>query len=500
MKTNKQRAELIIKKANELKINNFTEVPQPKKKVVWWKVITAISCSLVVLVGALVGLIVGLANNGYNIDKMYIANFNAYTAIGSGYINSNEQTASAFASSTTCAGGMNLAYAASNGNNGNYLMGQKSDGSFEKIAFSKTQNGRPEKQQQGYITKVMSFNRFTFVEWNQDIMHHTTGEYSFSNGNGNYSWDFKTFVIDNKTGKIFSLSKTNISAISFDLRFIYGAGRLDAEDCVYFFTEKYNYNSPISIYTYYKVSIENNELKIEEVVNNSTIDFDDRSIFSDKYGNLFLTESGYNESNYNIPIKYCISNGDVIDVNKRLFRSINGIVYTEDKTMKVNENGELVPNTFEDCDLILSRENIIKKDGNVEYYYGKFGQHLDNNHLIDNIYKVTWSTENSEEYSYEVISLEDHTSTFVTTSDKIYFLDEKEIFAVEIETGKKIKQDIGTDYIFNNIQTDNLGNVLFEGVTKNGMKNVNGIIDNNGNIDVSMSNRKYVVYYIKPLN
>ncbi len=493
MKTNKQRAEFILQKASKLKEDGFTEIPQPKKKIVLWKVITAISCAVLVLAGAITGLVVGILNNGYNIDKMYIANFGSYTAIGSGHINSSQQTASA--------AGMDIAYAASSEqSNGNYLMGQKSDGSFEKVSFSKTQNGKPEKEQQGYITQALSFNRFTFIEWNlkQKVQMNSlsnNGRYLFNNYNTHSAWDYKTFVIDNQTGKIFDISNINIHTLLFDFRYVYGMHRLDADDCVYFYTETWGDSS--CIFTFYKVSIEKGELKVEEVIRNDIINFCASDVFSDKYGNLYLSDKSNNSGNL-IDVKYCISNGNVINIDKVLFKSVSGIVYTEDKTQKVNENGQLVPNTFTDCDLILSKENLIKKVGNIDYYYGELFDEYPETELFEKIYKITWK--NDEEYSYEIIPVEEYTKTFVTTSDKIYFLEEESIFSIDIETGKKIEQDIGTDYIFNSIQTDNLGNVLFEGITKLGMKNVSGIIDNDGNASILEKNRKYVIYYIKALN
>lgn len=503
MRTNNQRAELILEKANTLKQSGLDTVPEPKRKIVWWKVVTAVTCALVILAGSITGLIFGLKNYGYNIDKMFIANFNSYTAIGSGHINQSGQTASATNNSYMAS--MGVAYAESSGNSDdNYLVGQKEDGSFEKLFFSKTQNGKPEKEQEGNITQILSFSRFTFIEWNLDIKHHGGGENCFFVDYGGFSWSYKTFVIDNKTGKIFDLSKTGIGTIRFATNELYELYNWDSEDCVYFFDDN---GSIYENVTCYKASIENEELKIEEVINTNLIKFIYTSTFTDKYGNLYLSDEAIYNSNINsvngnkqiINVKYCISNGNVIDVNKKLFRSVNGIVYTEDKTMKVNENGELVPNSFMDCNLILSKENIIKKEGNVEYYYGNPSSKT-NDTMLKNIYKVTWSEENAEEYTYEVIPVDAYTKTYVTTSDKIYFLGEEEIFAVEIATGNKIEQAIGTDYIFNSIKTDNIGNVLFEGITKSGMNSVGGIIDNDGNIDISQKNRKYVIYYIKPLN
>ncbi len=467
MKTNKERAELILAKAKTLKEAGQVEVLSSKKKPALWKVVTAIACVLVVVAGAITGLVIGLINSGYNIDKMYIANFNSYKAIGAGYINSTGKTASA--------SGLSVAYAASSNDGGEkYLMGQKEDGSFEKIAFSKTQNGKPEKQQQGYITNILSFNRFTFLEWNRIKNEKSEGEWykSFRNDYNDTSKDaYKTFILDNKTGKIFDLKSVQIYRFDFEPNGEYGMGKYEGGNCVYFDFHPYFEDKAI-----YKVSVENGDLKIEKVISNKEIQFYD--FFSDKYGNLFVNEN------------YYISNRNVMNLSKTVFKSLNGVVYSEDG-MKVNENGEFVDTSFVDS-LYLEREDMIKKVGNVEYYYSN------KPYKKENIYKITWR--NEEEFSCEVIPVEAYTEEYVTTDDKIYFLKEENIFAVEIETGKKIEQEIGAGYIFYNISTDNLGNVLFDGMKKQGMVKVKGIIYNNGQIDISLSKVKYVVYYIKPLN
>ncbi len=489
MKTNKQRAEIILQKANSLSVNDLE--PETKKFPLW-KIITAIACILVVLIGATIGIVIGVSNNNFNLDKMYIANFDSYKALGAGSINDGN-VASASTMPTISANGIQTAYASSNSNK-NYLIGQKEDGSLEKIKFSKTKNGKAEKDQKGYITNVHAFQNFTIVEWSKI-------ENPFDKSIDKIlrlGYWTKIYVIDNKTGKIFNLVSANdYMQYHISSSFIYGYSSLDGGDCFYLYNELHQ-NSR----TYYKVSVENELLKVEEIVNNNLIDFNKNQTFTDKYGNLFITDATNVTINFMgcAEVKYCISNRNVIDVGQKVFRSANGIVYTEDKSQKFNANGELVENTFDGCDLIVSKDNLIKKVGNTEYYYGVTINEYYINYVprdyMQNIYKVTWQDE--EVFSYEAIPISKYTFNYVSTKDKIYFLDEQNIFSVDIETGNK--QELVADYIFNSISTDNLGNVVFNGIRKDNMNHVKGIIYNDGRMDISETNQKYIVYYITALN
>lgn len=137
------------------------------------------------------------------------------------------------------------------------------------------------------------------------------------------------------------------------------------------------------------------------------------------------------------------------------------------------------------------REELSNDDG---YFRSK------NNEQKKYVYKITWK--NQTEYTCEIINIEGIENfdlshlQYVVTADKIYFRDSAEIFVANIYDGKT--QKLTSEYIFKNIKTDNLGNVVFEATGSN-LESIIGTINNNGQINILSQKPTYEVYYIKPI-
>ncbi len=182
-----------------------------------------------------------------------------------------------------------------------------------------------------------------------------------------------------------------------------------------------------------------------------------------------------------------MKNGGLVKLETGVFKSINGYVYTTDKTKRFDENGEMIPNSFENCDLYLSKFNLITKDGNIEYYYVNRYE----------IYKVEWI--NDIEYTYEKRVIDERFTEPVVISKKIYFVKDGGLFSIDIISG--VKEKLGSEkYYFSSIQSDNLGNAQFVALDTTNMQKVEGMIKNDGTIETNVIPNKYIVYYIKPLN
>ena len=497
-----------------------------RKKLPKWKLITIISCIAVVLIGSTLGLIFGLMGS-LDLDKMYIANFSSYSGLGAGYINatSNGQVSNGGKLNLLSKNG-NVNLGSNDTQNESFLVGRKPDGTVEKLAFSKTQNGKPEKQQDRHINAILSLSNFTFFQTsNEKYFNSNTFEIN-SNPFG-----CKPYVIAHKTGKIYNLKIKNIERESFFIdNSCIGVSpfNVDIKNSYnsYFIKSKYNLESEVCSYFYYngekdwafyKMKIENDELKLEEILSCENIEklkISPNFVFTDKYGNFYAC--GEEESGTRKPIiKYIIKeNGEFVShlngeysniIDQEYIFAVNGIVYTKDKNYKMDANGNLVANTFTNCELSIRKENIIKTDGNVTYYYG--GRIQDSSYstqggycgdkaiTLDTIYKVTFAE--NDEFTYEAIPVGGYSKNYVVTQDKIYFYNEQKVFSVDIKTG--VKTDLVSNYVFSGISTDNLGNVLFTGLD-NRMNNINGTIFNDGSIEVLTTKRKYVVFSLKAIN
>ncbi len=461
------------------------EKEQTKKKLSRWKIALIACLSFLVVAGAVFGVLFGVFDLGYSINKMFISNFDNYTALGAGYI--REDLQSSVPAENSLALSIGKTYAASSGQRqGNYLVGKKDDGSIEKISFSRKQNGSGSTKQKGYVRSIVSLKNFTFVEisskfvWPEENM-----SVSFLTNSRMYP-SIKSYIIDNNTGKIFYLNDVvdfEVINQDKDANFMYN---MECDDCCYIFAVKEDINATYHKYYYvYRVSIENGDLKLEEVVNSVDFPLTGGVEFADKYGNLYF-------NNHNVGY-YVLSNGSMKLLTYDLTRSLNGIVYSGSK--KVNENGELVESSWTGKDRFLnfSRDNLVKKEGNEEYYL-----ETSSYSTAFEMYHITW--QNDEEFTAESVVIDGWSAKYAATQNKIYFYKDTKIYSFDIKTTTGEVTRCNYDYIFKNIYPDNLGNVIFEGVSMSNMNNIIGVIYNDGTIDISESARKYSIYYIKALN
>ena len=435
---------------------------------------------------------------------MFISNYDNYSAIGMGSLFNDKQS-------------VNIAYADSDDRNEKYLIGLTKDGKIEKVKFIKTidENGK-EVEQEWRISNFHAFNKLSFIEYTSSRFGR--GDNSFV-CTTNKETDYLSYVLDNETGKLYSINEINEEVILFE-DMSYTHDGMESEKSVYFYSSKYG-----EIYTFYRASIQNGELVIEEVYKNddNMVELNIKSTFVDKYDNVYISkispEYNSDENLTTCQVEYIIKSDNTMErVDKKMFLSINKIAYTYDCEYFVDENGEFQNNTFAGCKLFLEQDILVKKDSNVEYYYGlpeykkgifQYGgsntSNFPNYYLKRKIYKVNWI--NDIEFTYEIIDVEGVTIEYenfvvnipshVATQDRIYFYDDLEIFYVNIIDGKK--HSLVSDYYFLSIETDNLGRVSFKALNQN-RNEVFGIIDNDGNVVTLTKEAEYNVYYIKPIN
>lgn len=491
MKTSKQRAKIIIQRYNQSK-NNLHESQELKKhkqlraKKINLKTFIAYSMvAIVVVTGITLGLFFGLTKNDNPnsiYSKLYIVNFDKYSAIGSGSQISNSDKVNA-----------DTLRLISNSSEKNYLLGVDQYGNVEKLKFALRNNKNtvkeetePEEivQSDWRVIGIKILDRFIIVDF---II---------------YDSDFYAakYIIDNTTGIMYSLNiiEEGIAFISDYTQFFENEGtdREQSEDSIYFFSGFTNINDVRNVNKVFRAHVENDELVVEEIYNKD-MGLACSTYFVDKYNNFYIRPY-YSQYLYT-KVSYCISNNKLLRIDTDLRKDVNGIVYTQDGTKQVNEYGELVDSTFSGEHMWLAPTDLVKKNGNIAYYYR--AEVSKSNQIItglDFIYKVTWLDDIN--YTFEKIYIQNwenmNPKQYVTTSDYIYFRSDEKIFKTEIATGLTV--ELVSEYYFTDINTDNLGNVSFVALNID-MQNVYGIINNNGDIDIDVQNREFRIYYIKPL-
>ena len=164
------------------------------------------------------------------------------------------------------------------------------------------------------------------------------------------------------------------------------------------------------------------------------------------------------------------------DENGQPIQVSNGKVFNENG---ITEDALYVPEKVD-----VSDNSCIKKENNISYYYQQ-----------GKITKIEYIDE--EKYNVKSILLENYSSEYAVANDKIYFLENEEIYYCEIETGKKTS--VTSDYLFSSIRSNNLGEVFFTAID-NKMNTVNGIIYADGTISTEVKENTYDMAIVKPLN
>lgn len=467
----------------------------------------------------------------FELANTTIANFESYTAIG---VNEFDSDASASTVATEN-------YAGSSKKHKRKLVGIKNNCQVEDLVIKNSQNQTIE--QTWSITAFFAFNNFTIVEYsNSDNAQYSEYKLSITTNSNT-----KQYVIDNNSGKIYLLNDSNIEkGLCFDITNGYGRDYgLDGfeSDNALFLPVSDGEDSTI-----YKLSIENNNLKIQEIIKNSAFDFNPKTMFVDKFGNLFLESatndtsggggnSGLLSSNnktLSTAINYasdfnggCIikANGQIAVLDADVALGQNGIAYTYIRDgfggnatfKKSTESGDFI-----ECQTSISsfytarktyieKRNLIKKVGNIEYYagktYKKVFQNDEGNSGIsveieyNYVYKIVW--ENEDNYTFEPIKISDLSHAIFTKVDSaanengIFFRFSSKIMFFDYAT--ESVTEVVSNYIFSSLASDNLGNIVFTALNSN-MQTVTGVIKNDGSIDTSVSESEYKVLYIAPLN
>lgn len=467
---------------------------QTKKKGLTKNKIVAIVVACVLVVGAVIGIVLGvvLGKKPIDLDKMYVVGYENLKTIGVG----SDGSAS------------NVAYAASDSDDDREqyrIVGVKSDDSVEPLKFSKEKDGDGVSVDL-YVNYFLPLNNFTLIGFCDYPVYkkNFNSELSLYKNETNVS-----YILDNKMGRMYNLKNLNLNGATVFMDYENGEGYFDHAR----YTDIESKNSlylPIKIsgdsgqLLIYRLTMDGEELKAEEVVNQSSVTFCEYFMV-DNYDNLFLKTDVSSDAYTNLvnSKNTVVSLGD----GKRLYRGLNGFVYNKDDGTKFNADSEEENSQDKAEDIYLSKFNLVKKEGNSEYYYGydkmlgitstSWASYTPD---MNTIYKLDMD-DNGVDYTVTKIPIKSISFTepsdyeYAANGTKIYLLSANTIIAVDILSGDSTNID-AQDYVFRTIYSDNLGNVVFRGV--HGNENVVGVINPDGTIGSYAQQNDYRLVYIAP--
>lgn len=378
-----------------------------------------------------------------------ISNFESYESIAIG-ISNPQSSLSSFVSTLNTQSDENK-------NNGKpILIGKTNDGFYKEIRFEEDDSFISTYG----ISAVQNLGQFLFLNYSQDY----TGE--VSNTINNTSSDLQ-YVLDTKSGKMFDITEEKIN--------LYTSGCYAVnENAFYSFPSKTNNNS------FYKYSIIDNQLKVQEIFNLNK--FKDFGYLKDvdRYGNVYST------NDYILTV-----DGKLSKLDDPIILAKNNIAYINN-TQWINSQGivekaQFVPNSF----INIPEKYCIYKNNNVQYY-----RQPDTNDNYSNLI-IKYTFDNDIEYEVETIYMEDfEDNSGVVIKNRIYFKSEADIFFINIENG--LKTTIISDYFFNKIYSDNQNNLIFEGIDEN-LNNIVGIINWDNSVTIGITPKQFEIYFIEAL-
>ena len=417
-------------------------------------------------------------NTPFNLANSMIKNFANYKSIAAAYVNTNNNGA--------------VGYASTNDEQDEIkLIGIKQNNDLEVVKFN--DNGE-EKEQTWHLRDMLTLGRFTFVNYTQD-KDYIFNSWDNKDNTGSRAYSFTSnpssisYIIDTKNGKVYPTDdvKEKLSS-GIETNPVYG-------HMGYTENEVFVLNSLVNDIIIYKICIENENLVVKEIINNDHLDFCDRGMLVDKYGNVFLKASqNLSENKYN----YIILNSGSIKIidNLSLQQDITGVVYRGGN--KYNADGEEVFRAEEEF-FLPNTYKLIYQDQDIKYYLKDGPADLTAGPPelnYSSLAKVTWDSVNNY-YTFELTELSNYSSEYACTPTKLYFLKTQSIFYYDLVN--KTYNNVISDYIFSSIKLSYNNSVVFTGIDTY-LQKVTGIINDDGTLDINITDNGFEVIYVKPIN
>lgn len=504
------------------------------------KKIIALVLAALIAVPFVLGLTACGSSDDIDWNGLDIGNFSSYTALGAAVVGSGGVKTSSF---TT--GDVPVAYADGEGVK---LVGRKSDGSYEIVAFTDEKGKTVEQSLE--LAAIRSFKHFTFLAYaypdvevdfvgilnsrNSKIYNfENLASYNSYDKNGKLNYNtYRYFIVDNEGGKIFDVADAMAGMTGDDSDYVGGVFNAYVENGDYGYT---NYEasankdgvSATDYGGYYRMSVKNGRLEMARVL--PATKYEDffgavckygENVFADNYGNIYSNLNVVDEcSNVESTerAQYVLKADGTVselkigneDPTERYINAMDGYVYhiTETETTRFNSKGEQEVSDFTPPSDIYVDDNalndkdqsyLIYENDNVKYYYGiRTARDLrPEDKDYGAIHKFTFS---GDGYTYERVELEGTGKEYIFANGKLYFLSNDQILYCNIDTGASTV--LASDYKFKTMTAGADGKLYFTGVNEN-LDDIYGVITADDKVTLNVSDfvNNMQVVYINALN
>jgi len=345
------------------------------------------------------------------------------------------------------------------------LYGKKHNGDYEKIEY----DGKSNFEEEYVVSAIQSEGNFLFIKFVKKTESDGQVFNTYNNSPGDVG-----FLVNKKTGKMFNITKYDINIYSSK---------------AYSFNETQFFTGVLVAFyqtVIHRFRFVGDKLEVKEIVDLSKIPAFGESFRCDRFGNIFSVKNPY----------IITTGGQIRQIEEQVWFAENQIAYIGNKWF--NENGDLVDADFVPSEKIdmqqykdVFLEDVLIYSENNSYYY----RHK-NYYNGEKIVKFTFL--NDIVFTTELIDMEDCEDGYgIIIKDRIYFLNDLELYYIDIKSGKKTQ--IVSGYIFSKITQSKQGLILFEAVDEN-LNEVTGSINYDGEISLQMQESDYEVFYIVAIN
>lgn len=505
------------------------------------KKIIAVILAALMAVPFVFGLTACGSSDDIDWNGLNIGNFSSYTALGAAVVGSGGVKTSSF---TT--GDVPVAYADGEGVK---LVGRKSDGSYEIVAFTDEKGKTVEQSLE--LAAIRSFKHFTFLAYaypdvkvdSVEVLNSRNSSITTFNNiasfcdfdkNGKLNYNtYRYFIVDNEGGKIFDVADAMAGMTGDDSEYVGGVFNAYVENGDYGYI---NYEasankdgvSAIDYGGYYRMSVKNGRLEMARVL--PATKYEDffgavcrygENVFADNYGNIYSNLNVVDEcSNVESAerAQYILKTDGTVsalkisneDPTERYINAMDGYVYhiTETETKRFNAKGEEEVSEFTPPSDIYVDDNalnysddqkclLFEKD-NTKYFFsiraGRF--ELPGYRDFRTIHKFTFS---GDGYAYERVELEGTGKEYIFANGKLYFLSNEQILYCNIDTGASTV--LASDYKFKTMTAGADGKLYFTGVNEN-LDDIYGVISADDKVTLNVNDfvNNMQVVYINALN
>lgn len=298
----------------------------------------------------------------------------------------------------------------------------------------------------------------------------------------------RTYLIDKETNLVFKLDLFEHFTVGM---YGYGIVGSDCGDTIL-----------IQANATYRIGVENNQLKVQEIFRQDTIPGGASIRLADKYGNCIIDR--YN----NVGSYVLTKDNKLISLNVKLdlcdgighpgtvYRAVDGKIYNGN--MVLNENGEFIVSDYIPEGYVLPSEALIYSDETTDYYFLVNEYDGSRNYFWFYGKYMIKVDKNSGEYQFSQIQFNVNYQGFQSGTYFYSFENDRDIIQTNIFTGEQKVFQVAENIIISSISVHQYNQISFTGINEY-LQQVRGIVKANGEILYTFEGPDFETYFIQPL-